>query len=361
MAAACGCIGATAIARWPCHEPPTPARCKRTVPAGQGVLVGVRRVRVDSDCGAHRDRGDRGRDGVDLPRGAGLLLVAAAGSPAAGPGSDPPFPMDRRGDRRSGAHVRYLLGPYVLNAVGAGAADPDADFRVATFNLTNGRPVDSLAGLIAAHQPDVLLLQEVTSSREELAALAPDYPYASMGPGVRGPGNDGYAILSRYPITAVRPVTDLPRDARPADLVTVNIDGRDVALLSIHLASPCIGCPADTSYPGGGTASAARMRVAEARRYAEVAKDLLRHGEAVVVGGDINASPLNRPLHAFTAVGLTDAQRDVGTSPGLTRGPGPGVARVDVVLVGGLTPITVVEGACGHSTHSPVIADLAWR
>jgi vancomycin resistance protein VanJ len=248
----------------------------------------------------------------------------------------------------------------VLNAVGVGGADAAADFRVATFNLTNGRPVDSLARLVAAHEPDILLLQEVTSSREELAALVPDYPYASMGPGVRGPGNDGYAILSRYPITAVRPVTDLPREARPADLVTVDIDGRQVTFLSIHLASPCIGCPADTSYPGGGTASAARMRVAEAQRYAEVVTDALRNGETVVVGGDLNSSPLNRPLHEFTAVGLTDAQRDVGTRPGLTRGPGPGVARVDVVLVAGLTPVTVVEGSRGHSTHSPVIADLAW-
>jgi vancomycin resistance protein VanJ len=254
----------------------------------------------------------------------------------------------------------YLQGPYVLHALDGGGGDQVADFRVATFNLSNGRPVDSLTTLVDADRPDILLLQEVTSNGDQLAALAPGYPYASIGPGTNGIGHDGYAILSRFPITADRPVTGLPPEARAADLVTVDVDGRAVTVLSVHLASPCIGCPANTTYPGGGTTSSARMRVAEAKRYAEVIRDLLRRGEAVIVGGDLNASPLNRPLHEFTAAGLTDAQREVGTSPGLTRGPGPGLARVDVVLVGGLTPVRVVEGPRGHSTHSPVVADLAW-
>ena len=254
----------------------------------------------------------------------------------------------------------HVQGPFVLNALGGGPDDRPADLRVATFNLTNGRPMDSLATLVAEHRPDVLLLQEVNSSREQLAELVPDYPYASMGPGINGPGNDGYAVLSRHPVTGVQPVTGLPPNARPADLVTVTVDGRPLTLLSVHLASPCIGCPSDARVPGGDTAEAARLRLAETRRYIEVLADVLADGTAVVVGGDLNSSPLNRPLHEFTALGLTDAWGQVGTSPGLTRGPGPGVARVDVVLVAGMDAQRVVKGSRGHSTHSPVIADLVW-
>jgi vancomycin resistance protein VanJ len=252
-----------------------------------------------------------------------------------------------------------MNGPCLVNLVGRAAADEAADLRVATFNLTNGRPLDGLVTLATQERPDILLLQEVTSSREEIASLLPEYPYASMGTGVSGPGHDGSAVLSRYPITDVRPVPDLPLGARPADLVTVQADGRELTVLSVHLASPCIGCTSVTANPAGDTADAGRVRVAEARRYAAVVAEAMSNGP-VIIGGDLNSSPLNRPLGELTAVGLLDTHSEVGTGPGLTRGPGPGVARVDVVLVAGLIPLRVVEGARGHSTHSPVIADLAW-
>jgi endonuclease/exonuclease/phosphatase (EEP) superfamily protein YafD len=117
---------------------------------------------------------------------------------------------------------------------------------------------------------------------------------------------------------------------------------------------------ADHINPAGSTSEAARIRDAEARRYAEVVSGLIAAGQPVVLAGDLNSSPLNRPVHLLTGAGLTDVHQAVGTSPGLTRGPGPGVARVDVVLVAGLVPLRDAEGHRDASTHSPVIADLAW-
>jgi endonuclease/exonuclease/phosphatase (EEP) superfamily protein YafD len=130
----------------------------------------------------------------------------------------------------------------------------------------------------------------------------------------------------------------------------------------VHLASPCIGCVdgGEGANPAGDTGEAARVRVTEARRYAEVVAELRADGRPVVLGGDLNSSPLNRPLRLLTGAGLVDVHRAVGRSPGLTRGPGPGVARVDVVLVDGLRPVRSTEGGQGASTHSPMVADLAW-
>lgn len=253
-----------------------------------------------------------------------------------------------------------LQGPYVLNRLPGG--ETDRDLRVATYNLTQTAPLDGLYALIEREQPDVLLLQEVTERSRTVLADLPGYPYSNFGPVVGDYVADGDAVVSKLPITDVQPVTGLPEGARPTDLVTLDAGGRPLAVLSLHLASPCIGCvPAKEAVnPAGSTSEAARLRVAEARRYADVAAGLVAAGQAVVVGGDLNSAPLNQPLGELRDAGLVDVHRAVGTWPALTRGPGPGIARVDVVLVSGLEPVRSVEGAAGPSTHSPMIADLAW-
>ena len=253
-----------------------------------------------------------------------------------------------------------LQHPYLLNRLPGG--EPERDLRVVTYNVTHGAPLDGLFALVAAEHPDVLLLQEVTDQSRPLLQALPGYPYSSFGPGTGAGGGDGDAVISTLPITGSEPVTGLPEGARPTDLVSIDAGGRQLAVLSVHLASPCIGCfPAkESANPGGDTGQAARLRVAEARRYADVAAELIAAGRPVLLGGDLNSAPLNQPLGELTDTGLVDVHRAVGTWPALTRGPGPGVARVDVVLVSGLEPVHSREGAAGPSTHSPMIADLAW-
>ena len=253
-----------------------------------------------------------------------------------------------------------LQGPYLLNRLPGG--EPDRDLRVATYNLTKTAPLDGLYALVEREQPDVLLLQEVTAeSRPALAALS-GYPYSHFGPMSTVYEPDGDAVVSKLPIAGVEPVTGLPEGARPSDVVTLDAGGREIDVLSVHLASPCIGCVAvrEAVNPAGSTGEAARLRVAEARRYADVAAGLISGGRTVVLGGDLNSAPLNQPLGELTDAGLVDVHRAVGTWPALTRAPGPGVARVDAVLVSGLEPVRSVEGARGPSTHSPMVADLAW-
>ncbi|WP_180357689.1 endonuclease/exonuclease/phosphatase family protein [Streptomyces sp. NP160] len=237
-----------------------------------------------------------------------------------------------------------------------------ADLRVATYNATHGAGTDGVLALAAQHHPDVLLLQELTPRQVGALdrQLADAYPYRSFGP-LDDRQRDGDAVLSRFPVTAVEPVTGLPAGARPADLVRLDVEGRPTSVLSVHLASPCLLCDGDADgyNPAGGTSQSARVRVAEAQRYADLAAQRQAQGDLVVVAGDINSSELNRPLRVLTGQGLEDVQAEVGRRPQLTRGPGPGLARVDVVLVAGLVPLRTWEGRRGPSTHSPVLADLA--
>ncbi|MEZ0492477.1 endonuclease/exonuclease/phosphatase family protein [Kineococcus sp. TBRC 1896] len=253
-----------------------------------------------------------------------------------------------------------LLVPYALHRVDP--VDRTPDLRVATFNTSGHRGTDGLARLVDDAAPDVLALQEVRPSQRAgyEARYGSRYPYRSWSaPSSQG---DGDAVWSRFPITAVEPVTGLPAGARPADVVTLDVGGRPVAVVSVHLASPCLFCSARAvaRSPAGSTGDAARVRVGEARRFADLAAQRRGAGQAVVVAGDLNSAELNEPLRELRSHGLLDVHRAVGTQPGLTRGSSPGFARVDVVLVAGFDPVATSEGAPGGSTHSPVVADLAW-
>ena len=256
-----------------------------------------------------------------------------------------------------------LFGPLVLHRLDP--PDETPDLRVATFNTTNWRGAEGLEDLLRRGRPDVVALQEVVPSQQrDYAGVFPEYPYRSYTSTSTGGSRegDGDAVWSKYPIVSVEPVTGLPEGARPADVVTLDVEGRRLAVLSVHLASPCLLCGPDkvARNPAGNTGDAARVRVAEARRFADLARSLQASGAAVVLGGDLNSAEFNEPLRELRSHGLVDVHRAVGTRPGLTRGASPGFARVDVVLVAGLEPVAVAERAPGGSTHSPVVADLAW-
>ncbi|WP_432561603.1 endonuclease/exonuclease/phosphatase family protein [Kineococcus sp. SYSU DK003] len=253
-----------------------------------------------------------------------------------------------------------LLGPYALHRATPSGRTPD--LQVATFNTSQWRGAAGVTSLLRDGGPDVVALQEVAPSQQRrYAEQFADYPHRSYTP-TSGSANDGDAVWSKYPIVSVQAVTGMPDGARPADVVTVDVEGRRIAVLSVHLASPCLFCsPAEAAgNPAGDTGEAARVRVAEARRLAELASQLRAAGDAVVVAGDLNSAELNEPLAELRAHGLVDAHRAVGTQPGLTRGSSPGFARVDVVLVAGLEPVATSERGPGGSSHSPVVADLAW-
>ena len=243
---------------------------------------------------------------------------------------------------------------------------PDAgppELRLVTYNMEPYLVVDHVVALVDRTAPDVLLLQEVRPEvRDDLARQLPSHPHQWFAPVIdAATAGGGTAVLSRHPVTAVEQVTGLPEGSRPTAVVTLDVDGRALRVVSVHLASPCLRCTPEEARanPAGTTGDAARVRVAEARRLAAVVASL-GPDVPVVVAGDLNSAELNQPVRLLLRAGLTDVHRAVGAGPGLTRSPAPGLARIDVVLTRGLRAVATAEGEPGRSAHSPVVADLAW-
>jgi endonuclease/exonuclease/phosphatase (EEP) superfamily protein YafD len=238
------------------------------------------------------------------------------------------------------------FAPTAIGPLTAPQADPgDTAVRVVSWNGGPRWLGEDLPRLVAGTDPDVLVLQEVVpNQREVVVASAPDLQFrhfADISPLATGGG--GTVVLSRFPIVSVRPVDGLPRGARPADIVTVDVDGTRVDIASVHMSSPRFGAgPARVG-------EEARRRVIEARALA----DATRGSGRVVVAGDFNSDVLNDPYGILKDSGLSDVQRDVGWGVAGTR---LGLFRADWVLSRGVRPLSArAEGLYG-SDHRAVSA-----
>lgn len=262
----------------------------------------------------------------------------------------------------------WLVAPHHPGAAAAARAAAEGGapvLRVATWNTTAGTGAAGVLALAEEERPDVLVLQEVTDAAAAgLAPLAGRYPHAVRTPDAWAPRwgvAAGAAVWSRYPVLEVQPVDGLPAAARPAQVVVLDVDGRRVAVVSVHLASPCTACALHASDPGpaGSGGRASRVRAAEVARLVEVAAELRAGGTAVVLAGDLNAADLNEPARALAAAGLVDAFRAVAWGPGLTRvQDGVPLARIDAVLLSGVLPLRASTADPRASDHAPVVADL---
>lgn len=244
----------------------------------------------------------------------------------------------------------------------AGALVPDegppvaADLRVATFNTFVGAPgVQHVVALVAAHRPDVLVLQEVFPGRQGTLArrLGDRYPHRVV---VQSPGVGGVAVLSRFPVTAREPVADAVSTSRSTAVVTLDVDGRALQVVPAHLLSPCPTCDRDL-----GT----RLAVESSVRSAEVdgILDALDPRVPAVVAGDLNSTERSDPYRRLVAAGFRDPQREAGEGFGFTwpaHGPVGALLRIDWILVRGLVPVDAFVGDPGRSDHRPVIVDLVF-
>lgn len=198
-----------------------------------------------------------------------------------------------------------------------------------TLNIHAGRTgageldLARVAAELDAWDADVVLLQEVDRGRDrsDLVAQASwlgdrlglDWAY---GPTRQlRPGSTGNAVLSRFPVTDVRPgsLPRLPGLFRRGLLrVTVDVDGREVDVMSTHL---------DHVSPAARQAQAAA-----------VAAGVGRTGRPALLGGDLNAEPGLPPLNVLARAGLLDPWPAVGRGDGLTVPAADPQRRIDYVL-----------------------------
>jgi endonuclease/exonuclease/phosphatase (EEP) superfamily protein YafD len=136
-----------------------------------------------------------------------------------------------------------LLGAAAANAslvvpwYGAGTAATGAsDFKVVSVNLQASNGIhDKLFALLAAEEPDIVVLQEVTPEwAESLRPVYADYPHRIVEPRV---GAFGIGILSKHPLISAIAVDSEPLTL-PTLITTVGIRGKEIGLVGTHPMVP---------------------------------------------------------------------------------------------------------------------------
>lgn len=238
-----------------------------------------------------------------------------------------------------------------------GFASTAPDLRVVSYNTYVHAPTTaSIESVIAQTGADVLLLQEVFPPREAAlsSALADTYPHQLT---VQNPRVGGVMVLSRHEIVETRPVSLAAPGTRETAVVVLDVNGRRLQVVPVHLTSPCPRC---------GASMTERLELEGERRPAELVAVLraLDPDVPTVIGGDFNSTERSEPYRLLTHVGFEDPHRDAGSGPGFTwpndQLPFP-VLRIDWVLTRGLDAVDAWVGDGGASDHRPVVVDLAFR
>lgn len=231
------------------------------------------------------------------------------------------------------------------------------DLRVVTYNtLVTTEGIDHIVRLVDDTNPDIVVLQEVFPDRE--AALRETYAgrYPHMV-AVQTGGVGGVMVLSRFPVADVVDVGASDEAARNTAVIVVEVDGRPVQVVPMHLTSPCPSC---------GPSMSDRLESEGERRQAEVFAILraLRPGVPAIVAGDFNSNERSGPYRRLSRAGFEDPHRARGSGPGFTwpsDGPIGPMIRIDWVLTRQLLAVDAWVEDGGPSNHRPVVVDLALR
>lgn len=229
-----------------------------------------------------------------------------------------------------------------------------ADLRVATFNtFVAAADASHVVALVDDYEPDLLVLQEVFPARQAdlETALGDTYPHHVA---VQSAGVGGVAVFSRFPIVAGRAVAEPVDVSRATEVVVVEVEGRAVQVVPVHLLSPCPTC---------GPSVVERLELEGDVRRAEIGEvlDVLDPRVPAIVAGDFNSTERSGPYRRLANAGFTDPQRDVGSGPGFTWPNDAGVGavfRIDWIMVRGLEAVDAFVADGGPSDHRPVIADV---
>ncbi|WP_335936381.1 endonuclease/exonuclease/phosphatase family protein [Streptomyces sp. PTD5-9] len=227
-----------------------------------------------------------------------------------------------------------LFGGLLVDGRGDGG-----DLTVVSHNVREANPDPrGTARALAASGAGLLALQELTPQAAPVyeRALAGAYPYHA----VRG----SVGLWSAYPLRDAEPVPIMPWTR--ALRAVVDTPKGPLAVYVVHLASVRV------SLEGGfatGRRDEAAARLAEAVR----AERLPR----VLVAGDFNGAPDDTSLRPLTGQ-LRSAQRVAGRGFGFTWPAAFPLARIDQILMKGVTPTASSTLPRTGSDHLPVAASL---
>ncbi|MGW7527941.1 endonuclease/exonuclease/phosphatase family protein [Streptomyces sp. NPDC054783] len=264
--------------------------------------------------------------------------------------------------RRSASAVLALLLPVSvwLNLFGGLLIDkshPGSDLTVVSHNVSADNPDPAGTGRdLAASGADLLALEEITPQAQGTyeKELAKRYPYHTVQ------GTVG--LWSKLPLSDTQPV-DIEMDygpladTKPVDVkmaynralrTTVTTDQGPLAVYVAHLGSVRV-------LPRNGFGTDSRDRGAKALAEAVAAEP----NERVVLLGDLNGTTDDRAFAGITSQ-LHSVQDAAGDGFGFSWPAKFPVARIDQILVRGVTPKSSWVLPATGSDHLPVAAGITW-
>ncbi|WP_425553500.1 endonuclease/exonuclease/phosphatase family protein [Kribbella hippodromi] len=229
-----------------------------------------------------------------------------------------------------------MFGHLLLPGRAAGGA---YDLRVLSHNVDAANPdPDRTAKDLLAADADVVALEELTPADLKIykADFAKTYPYQVS--------RDTVALWSKFPVEETKSV-DVGFTWTRALRADVKTPKGTIAVYVAHLASVRVGASGFTSDQRNQTIKALGRQIA-------AEKD-----KQVIVMGDFNGTVNDRSLAPLTS-GLRSAQGAAGTGFGFTWPSAFPMARIDHILVRGLTPTKAWVMSSTGSDHRPVIAEI---
>jgi len=228
-----------------------------------------------------------------------------------------------------------MFGHLIVPGKGGG----QHNLRVLTHNIEASNPDPAAtAQALLAHDADVIALQELTPEAltQTRSVLAARYPHHAA----RGT----VALWSKHPLTATGSV-DIGMGWPRALRTQAQTPAGPVALYVAHLASVRVGSEGFTSDQRDRTINDLGEAIAQEKL------------SRVILMGDLNGTAYDRSLAPLTS-GLTSAQAQAGWGFGFTWPAKFPMARIDHILIRGITATDAKILPATASDHRPISADL---
>jgi endonuclease/exonuclease/phosphatase family metal-dependent hydrolase len=218
-------------------------------------------------------------------------------------------------------------------------------FKLMSANLLNGRAdVVHLSDVLDRVQPDLLVTQEM--GPDAAAVIASRFPHHDLRPDLV---HQGRGIASRF--DAQFETLELPW--RSGSWARVSMGPATLVLAGVHMFNPM-------AFPWWRSLAARKDQINALLSWA----DTIDHGEAVVVAGDMNATP-RWPLYRRLDQKWDDLVLTVNDGSHRKSDPTwgfrpswPRMLRIDHVFGTGIQPVTAAVERLNGSDHSAVLVEL---
>lgn len=270
---------------------------------------------------------------------------------------------------------------------------PEESIKILTYNVQGlgneykkGTSEHPILDYIIKTDADIVCLQEYMVSKtgksmitqRDVNRILNKYPYRSVT-GLESSGKYhifGLACFSKFPIKSTQEIV-FESSFNGAATYTIDINGKDVTVVNVHLESNQISAADKRLYSDflqnnesvrlDDVTSNIRSRLGKAyRKRASQVEKIKRHmarisGEATILCGDFNDTPISFAYGKMTE-GLRDAYAETATGPGITYNADFFLFRIDYILHSeNLKAYRAKVDNVKYSDHYPLQAYLKWE